>query len=153
MATIEQLTLKFSARGSAFKDATKKLGDKIIKILRKRIDAGYSPVTGRKFKGYSDSYKKAIRKGYVEGKRSTSPVNLRATGQMLDSLDVEINGDRSLRITIDSPADFHNKGTDKMPARQIFPDNGRDFSGAVSKEITRIVQNEIVRVFKSSRRR
>lgn len=47
---------------------------------------------------------------------------LQKTGDMLSTLDVTGQRGAGIRITIDPPANFHQTGTARMPARKILPE-------------------------------
>ena len=125
---VDETRKEFSKRGPV------KVKQAIIQDMIK----GISPVKGGgKYKKYSDSYKKAIKAGYVGSKRPT-PVNLRVTGELHRSLTSFFKG-RSLFIQFKSfLADIHNRqGAGKSKAvRRMLPTNeGEQFNRRINSVI------------------
>jgi len=120
---------------------------KLKVLIGQSLDRGLSPVenggrstmaSGRRYKKYSDSYKKRIKAGKVPGKTSVSPVNLKATGQMRRSLKGRptIKG---IALYYSSPiSKYHNDegaGLSKI-IRQILPDDNQNFTRSIDRELT-----------------
>lgn len=106
----------------------------IVDILVEKITSGFSPVKGKgKYKKYSDGY--AAKKGRSE------PVDLVATGEMLDNLVakqtsngniiVEFKGARNRKL-----AAIHNRKNGKMPERKMLPSGNQTFKDVIMKKIT-----------------
>lgn len=51
------------------------------------------------------------------------PSYLYDTGDMQESLSTRVNNNGNLIYGIDSPANYHQSGTGRMPARKLFPDD------------------------------
>jgi len=125
---------------------TNRLGEEIIKEIKKAISRGQSPVRkfGR-FKGYA---KQRLGKGYpegIEGKKNR-PVNLFLSGDMLNEL-VHTVGKRqgSLKVGIDDTASteirvrarVHNSGErSDIPQRKFIPNEpGEEFLVLIMRRI------------------
>lgn len=68
----------------------KQIGEIAVTEMKSLISKGISTIEGGgKFPKYSDSYREAIKRGRYTGKKIT-PVNLKLTGDMLNSLDSTI---------------------------------------------------------------
>lgn len=74
------------------------INDTFAEELKTQIQKGLPPVkkTGNKYTQYSKSYKDAIDKGYVKGKTKSSPVDLTQTGEMLNSIKIDITKENPL---------------------------------------------------------
>lgn len=128
---------------------------------------------------YSASYKAAIRgqvtfrskrkkgnKYYaypIEGKdpnikkTAVRPVNLKNTGKMLKSLFVKVVGNATSLVyeigfsdaKAAEIAGYHNKGTGKMPKRQILPTGSKQtFSRPITSKIRKLLLDAVDRVAK-----
>lgn len=136
-AAIQKKIENVMSNGVAFatKDIAEILPDAIIKdsILK-----GKSPVQGKRFDGYSESYKEAIKdKRYVMFDKKQRPVNLKLSGEMLESIKVTAN-QKSGKIKIeftDQKAKWHNNGSGNLPERRIFPKPGEDWSRLIKNKI------------------
>ena len=123
-----------------------------LAIIDNSILLGISPVkqTNPKFVKYSDSYKKAIRDGrYKEFGKTISPVNLKLSGQMLDSFTVTKKGD-GLNIAFNHElAEIHTvRGASiKKVKRKMLPVlKGEEFRPAIQKVILDLVRKAIDRI-------
>lgn len=56
-------------------------------------------------------------------KRGRTPPPLTDNGDMLESLSIRVQG-TSVELSMDTPFEYHQAGTGKMPARPIFPYEG-----------------------------
>jgi len=121
--------------------AKSNIADQIIKT----ITSGTSPVTGKRFKGYSREYAKI--KGRVQ------PVDMTRTGEMLESLRVSTAGPSSVDIKFsDIIAFYHNTsgaGVNRI-IRRLLPDrSGEEFTKSIqnriNKSIETIVSQEVAR--------
>jgi len=82
-------------------------GDFAINRIPRRTRSGLD-VNDSPFAEYAPSYRK------------TGTVNLTVTGEMLDSLEVEV-ADNVVTVTCDSDyAQYHEQGTDTMPQRKFM---------------------------------
>ena len=102
------------------------------------ISKGISPVAGkRKFKPYSKTYREAIERGYYGDKRKT-PVNMKLSGEMLDSLSLKANKE-SVTISFDDPvSEFHNDlgaGKSKVIRRLLPTNQGERFSKVIDDKV------------------
>lgn len=138
-------------------EARKSNLDTIIRDeILERIAKGRSPVkNGGNFEKYSDSYKKQIRRRRYPGK-SIRPVNLKLSGKMLKSLFVKIRSNAArLVYTIgfnSEIAEYHNDGTNKMPARRLLPTKkGETLAKPILTIIRRILEQSVNRVAKRQR--
>ncbi len=127
------------------KDFTREMKRTLADRIVETITSGISPVTGKKFKGYSNKY--AIFKGRKE------PVDMVLSGNMLESLNVVSSGTNSVDISMDSPiAVFHNDlgaGTSRVIRRLLPSREGEEFTRAlqnrINKAINQIVSKEVAR--------
>lgn len=96
------------------------------------MNAGVSPVKGKRWAKYSDSYKKAINtpriKRLATGSKLTSPVNLRLTGKLWESLSTKTTptffSSWRLIIAFDNfLADIHNRrgASKRKVVRRLLP--------------------------------
>ena len=147
MAKIK-LNLKLKDAVSLIERNLKKASfDGLIIIIRESIRKGISPVAqiGR-FTKYSESYRAAIKDGYVEFKDKVSPVNLTQTGVMVDSLDQRSKGNNVELFYKDEKAIFHNdKGAGKSKViRRILPSNsGETFTTVILRKFVAICKKVV----------
>lgn len=119
--------------------------------IRKDILRGVSPVKGKRFKKYSDSYRKKIGAGKIQGK-SKSPVNMKLTGEMLRSLKAKVRGIRTFRVVItfnDFKADIHNRlgaGKSKVKRRLLPTRSGEEFNDTITDKILRHLSKALDRI-------
>lgn len=112
---------------------------------------GRTPVKGAKDikrVPYSASYRRQILTGRVRrfGKRLT-PVNLRLSGKMYDSLECRSRG-LSLFVRFrDSKAEDHNRGRGKLPVRRNLPFSNEEFNDRINKNLKRCLQRTVRKVF------
>lgn len=138
------------------KSTADKMGKAVINGMRKAIASGFSPVRGAgRYEKYSKSYTEAIQKGAYEGK-TVRPVNLRLTGEMLDELDHNYVGGDKIEVGFLVPsektdiASYHNDGTDKMPKRQIIPNEGEEYTVSIMQAIKDVYSERISAIIKRS---
>lgn len=133
--------------------AKKDMPNKIEDIVLERISKGISPVLGQgRFKPYSDSYKKQIRKGRYRGK-SIRPVNLYLTGEMIKTFFVNPKGN-GFRIGFTSDlADVHNRlgprGKREFIRRLLPTIPGEQFTKSIIKDII----NELKGILRKTKKR
>lgn len=124
----------------------KKLPRKIKSTILERIAKGISPVKGQgRFKQYSPSYLKQIKKGKYPGK-GKRPVNLYLSGDMIKSFYVTPIT-RGFKIGFkDIKAWYHNDtgpGGNRKFLRRLLPTiSGENFTRSIIKDI----MNEIKRI-------
>lgn len=131
------------------------------KIITDNILKGKSPVKGQgKFEKYSPSYTKKIQKGGMAGK-SVRPVNLKVTGELLDSFYIDAI-DGGLEIGFDNDlADIHNRlgASKKKVVRRMLPDLdlgekfNRDITKAIESELKEIVEKVTDKMSKANARK
>ena len=120
------------------------------------ISRGVSPVKGEGgYEKYSDSYKKAIKSGYIKGKSSVSPVNLKASEKMLKSIKGR-KTKKGFSIWFTSPiAKYHDKEEYARILRKMLPNrDGDDWSIPVKKKIIdllRKVKENTIKKFKKKK--
>lgn len=109
--------------------------------IPKQMDKGKSPVRGGRWdKPYSDSYKKAIQRAEIPGK-SVSPVNLRVSGQLHDSLRVQVLAKKLIVKFTDFLADIHNKqgaGKSKAIRRMLPTESGETWNATITRGLNKI---------------
>ena len=139
----------------------------IAQIIVNQIKKGISPVEGQgKYQKYSKSYVDAIlgktfffkkngkviaAKGQIAedfslrnvyGKRR-SPVSLFLSGDMLRSISISKIAS-GIRIAFkDKKAEYHNKGSNKLPRRAMLPQEGEEFSRLIQSKITKSARDAI----------
>ena len=95
--------------------AAKEASDEISKLIQEEFDAG------------NDAYGKAwapLRPATL--KKGRHPPPLTDTHEMRDSIEVKPMQGAGIQITLnETPAIFHQKGTEKMAKRPILPDGPR----------------------------
>lgn len=135
-------------RRSSLNALSKKLPDLIVR----EINGGRSPVTGKRFKGYSKSYKKAIGRGrFSEFGKRKSPVNMRLSGKMLLAVFSRKTG-RTLLIGFDSEiAEFHNEGAGNLPKRKLLPTGKETFSNSINQDADVILKKVAKRIFTNNK--
>jgi len=138
--SLRRIERDFAKKSDVLVRKMSEAGGRIITEETKRmVDAGISPVKGKgRFKKYSESYSKQIKRGKVQGK-STRPVNLKVTGKMMKSLEYKkiTNGVRILFT--DEKALYHNKlgaGKSKVKRRIMPIDEGEEYSRVITSRLT-----------------
>jgi len=109
-------------------------------FILESIKKGVSPVAGfNRFKKYSQSYKNAIKKGYVKDKKQ-SPVNLTLSGKMLKSIKSRVTKTGVTVWFTDSKAEYHNEGTENIPRRPMVPSqSGEKFNRNIDLRLREVV--------------
>ena len=143
-----KITKKLSLQ--KFLPETKRLySNQVKKIMKKEITntikRGQSPVKGfGKFEKYSESYKKAIRKGQVKPKSKVAPVNLTVTGKMLRSLKIRKIRDGLLLFYQSKIAKYHDKPGLARVLRKMLPsENGLTFIDSIFKKMTKSLEKSV----------
>ena len=134
--------IKFKSTLASFiPNINKKFTKEMKRIMADEIAAtiisGTSPVTGKRFKGYSTAYAR------IKGRKQ--PVDMLVSGDMLNSLTVVSAGPNTVDIFFkDVLALFHTNGDGNLPVRKLLPiKSGEDFSKAIQKRINKAI-NKIV---------
>jgi len=117
------------------------------------ISKGISPVSNqRKYQKYSDSYKTAIKKGYVDGKKKRSPVDLKQSGDLHDSLETSITN-RGVKFEFkDEKAKYHDiEGAGKKKViRRLLPNTGNreneNFNNRLLDIIKKVFEKQLERI-------
>lgn len=122
--------------------AKKQLPDLLrTEIVDNNILKGKSPVRGgaARYEKYSESYKKQIR-----GIKRPSPVNLKLTGDLINSLKFT-NIPKGLRVEFtDEKAPWHDNGEGKLPQRKLLPTRtGEEFSIIIQRKIKALLDKLI----------
>jgi len=123
------------------------------------ILSGISPVKGQKrFAKYTPRYKSAIRKGKVRSRgervrgKSISPVNLKATGTLLNSLTCKVQGDRIKIAFTDFVAEFHNvtgpAGRKDKIRRMLPTKKGEEFNISIQITLSKMLDRLVKRTTK-----
>lgn len=133
---LKALKLLEETREDFKKEIKDSFGDELKDLIRK----GVNPVkqTGNKYQQYSESYKKAIRAGRVPGKSKISPVDLKQTGALHNSLRIDISGENPKVFFDDEKAIYHNNlGVGKAKiTRRLLPDgSGEEFTFRLFQKI------------------
>jgi hypothetical protein len=127
------------------KDAAKsKLPEVIKESILGKIAKGISPVRGiGRFKKYSQSYRDAIGRGVYTGKRKR-PVNLKLSGDMINSFYVRAFKDGFKVGFTDEKADYHNRtgpGGKKSARRRLLPTRrGSRFTKSIIRDIIKAIK-------------
>jgi hypothetical protein len=120
------------------------LGSAIVDEAKKLIASGQSPVRGQgRFEVYSDSYKRTLRgKRGRELAKTVRPVNLKATGEMLEGYGARRKDGSTIEVGMvkgsakrKEIAGYHNEGAGKLPARPIVPGEGEEFAVSIMRKI------------------
>jgi hypothetical protein len=119
----------------------------VKKLVLSEIASGTSPVLHKKaFKEYSALYKKQIKKakGLFSAKK-IKPVNLKLSGEMLDSAKSEAGRDYFTTTFTSEIAEYHNnKGAGKSKViRRMLPIKGERFNLRISTKIEKILRDSI----------
>jgi ribosomal 30S subunit maturation factor RimM len=114
----------------------------IVDIIVEKIVSGISPVKGQnRYKRYSEKY------ADIKGRKQ--PVDLVATGKMLENLRARQTAKNSIILEFPSAkerqkASAHNEGTKDLPQRKILPTKrGETFKSDILNKIIKIVEKAI----------
>jgi len=142
------------------KSLSKELSKTLPKVLEKAIvkDSilkGKSPVRGKRFVKYSDSYKDQIKRYLKAFGKRVSPVNMKLSGQMLSTFTVKVLKTGKFIVEFkDKLADIHNsKGAGKSKViRRLLPTNdGEKFNLKITAQINKALDKALRKI--RSRRR
>jgi len=145
--------------GKVRKDFSKRGPIKVKQAIIKDMIKGISPVNhGGKYKKYSDSYKQEIRDKrskkirLASPTKSISPVNLRLSGGMHNSLKSFMKG-KVLVVQFKSfLADIHNRlgaGKSRVKRRLLPTNSGEKFNRNINKVILSELKKSIDKVAKT----
>lgn len=129
------ITLDDVLKGTSKRELQNKLNAVIQETILPTIEKGLSPVAGeRVLKRYSEGYKNAIKSGrYAQYDKKPTPATLKLSGEMLSHYKAKALDEpntATIGIHEDAPekvkelTSYHQKGTDKMPARPFIPKDG-----------------------------
>jgi hypothetical protein len=141
---LQVLSLLETTREDFKKEIHKNFRKELLELLEK----GLSPVkkTGNRQAAYSESYRKAIKAGRVPGKTKVSPVDLKQTGELHNSVIIDISGENP-RVTFDSEKAFwHNNlgvGKDKVKRRLLPDGSGEEFTLVLFRKIMNALKEAI----------
>ena len=127
-------------------------------IVRNNIQKGVSPVKGKRFERYSDTYLNKIKKRQTGvAFKAVSPINMTLTGKMLKSFFLKKKPEKSSSVIgFDNDlADIHNRqGSGKSKTvRRLLPTNrGEEFNRDIDRFIFRLYETVIERVVKRQNR-
>lgn len=122
-----------------------------VAIIDNSILLGISPVEGQgKFAKYSEMYKGQIRKGvYKKDGKNISPVNLKLSGQMLDSFFVK-KSEKGLKVGFSDEKAYEHTvrgvGFNKTKRKMLPVGPGEDFKRTIKKEIVDVVRKAVDRI-------
>jgi len=126
---------------------TGEVGRELITAILNLISKGISPVEGaNRFQRYSQSYRDAIKKKYIKDKIKVSPVTMKKTGEMQDSLKFVIKGRSTFLQFDDKKAYWHNEGKGNLPKRKLLPNKG-------SEKFTPRILSKIVKALRKATRK
>lgn len=133
---LKVLSLLETTREDFKKEIEKNFADQ----LRELISKGITPVknNGNRYARYSDGYRDAIKAGRVPGKQQVSPVTLKQTGALHNSLRIDISGDNPRVIFDDPKALFHNNlgvSKDKVKRKLLPDEQGQEFTLVLFRKI------------------
>lgn len=113
------------------------IGYELIRTIQDIIRKGISPVEGEgRFEKYSDSYRSAIKKGYLGAQKRPSPVSMFLSGEMLGSLRIVERAKKLFIQFDDKKAFWHQYGKGNLPVRKLLPTR---FSDRFNKRINQLV--------------
>jgi hypothetical protein len=121
--------------------ALKEIGQYLVEAILADVGETRSPVTGRMFKKLSADYAEK------KAEESSSPVaNLELSGDMLDSLDFKVVGNKvEVGIWGDEAdkADGHcnHSGKSDLPERRFIPVKGENFRPDIRSEVENILSS------------
>jgi len=138
------LSLLETTREDFKKEIHKNFREALLELLEK----GLTPVkrTGNRHAPYSESYRKAIKAGRVPGKFKVSPVDLKQTGALHNSVVIDISGENPRVTFTDEKAFWHNnEGVGKSKVkRRLLPDgSGEEFTLVLFRKILEALKTAI----------
>lgn len=124
---------------------TGSFGYELIRTIQDIIRKGISPVDGQgRFQRYSDSYRNAIKKGYLGANKRPSPVSMFLSGEMLGSLKLIEKGKRLFLQFDDKKAAWHQNGKGNLPKRKLLPSKrGETFNKRIVQIIIKALKQAV----------
>ena len=125
--------------GRVNKSFGKNIRRELTDVIKEEILSGKSPVKGKRFKDYSDSYSK------LKGRKK--PVDMFVTGTMLESLKARLRGRSSVLFFFSSEiAVYHDKlgaGINKVIRRLLPTRQGEEFKTKINNKILKITDTVV----------
>jgi hypothetical protein len=126
---LQALKMLDLAREDFKKEIKRSFGQELLDLIQK----GISPVkkSGNAYAPYSESYREQINKGKVPGKTRGARPNLKQTGDLHNSLTIDISGDNPRITFTDYKAIYHNTlgaGKSRIKRRLIPDQDGEEFT-------------------------
>lgn len=141
----------------------KNVANSVVEEMKKEISVGKSTIAGRgKFEAYRGEYKKRIQRygavssGGAKYSKKLKPVNLKVSGNFLESLKgstekskngyaavISINGVKNIKIE-----QGHRDGANGQAERPIIPINKERFVTSIQKVYLRLINEAIARISK-----
>lgn len=123
----------------------KRIGDLVVEEMLSDTEAGRSPLTGAAFPAYKNPKK------YPGKKKPSRPVNLRLTGQFLQSLKYQIVEARNrigLEIGFSNRLAAlkelgHRNGANRQPKRPLIPRGKQRLREGINKKIRVLIRSII----------
>lgn len=140
---IEELIKAQKLAISTQKDADR-LGKDVIKSMKELIGSGVSPIAGKKFPGYKDSYKAAIKGNRYDGLgKYVTPVNLKLTGEFLKNLTFRVLDSGPNKVPevgfFDNESQLkekgHREGANSQKKRPIIPQGDERVAQTIKKTL------------------
>jgi hypothetical protein len=123
------------------KEAREAVKEFVLEKVLSYVADAKSPVSGESWKASLDP-EYAKKKKAVSG---SSKANLELYGDMLDALDIRIQGNK-LILLVDDPSqagksDGHNNfsGESKLPQRRFIPEEGQKFKSDIERGIDEVI--------------
>lgn len=140
--------------GLFLRSATRVTADNLPKDIVDDIEQGISPVKNKgRFERYSDSYRKQIDSSSLlkaVGKR-VSPVNMKVSGQLLNSIYARVKKGRVIVGFKDRLADIHNRlgaGKKAKTVRRLLPTEDKEvFNRGIQIKLEERVKRVARRIF------
>lgn len=125
--------------------STGQIGYELLRTIQDTIRKGISPVDGEgRFQRYSDSYRTAIKKGYLGSNKRPSPVSMFLTGEMLGTLRYVQKASRLFLQFDDKKAFWHHEGKGRLPKRRLLPTvSGSDFNKRITQIIIKALKSAV----------
>lgn len=116
------------------RDQAQEIGRGIVEDMLKMMNAGVSPIAGKRFPQYKNPAK------YPGDRKARSPVNLKLTGDFQNALRGRIQGTGKNSVTLQvgffdkENADKergHREGANTQPIRPVIPKEGETFAKSI----------------------
>lgn len=146
-------------QGKAFtKGGLNKMGARVVATMKNNISKGISPIEGNgRFPGYKDvsKYPSKVQKRFPDKK--ARPVNLKLTGEFLDSLGHESKAGKNAAIIIGYPPDQalkeegHRDGANGQLKRPTIPNANESFSVKIMNDLIDDLKEAVNKYFKQTK--